>query len=124
VLLAGNVNYDGSVTISDFIDLASNFNQSISGETSPISASDAAMLTDSAAASGASAVPEPTCLLIIPGRRIPDFSPHTEIAACQVGVLWCTLNQPQRPLVGSTECACGSAGARLVQPGIYRIAAA
>jgi hypothetical protein len=61
----GDVNYDGSVTISDFIDLAANFNQSVSGVAMPINASDAAMLSDFAAANGASAVPEPTCLLLI-----------------------------------------------------------
>jgi hypothetical protein len=51
----GDVNYDGSVTISDFIDLASNFNQSVAGDALPISAQDAAMLADFAAAN----VPEP-----------------------------------------------------------------
>jgi len=45
----GDLNYDGFVTISDFIDLASNFNQSVSGEAMPISESDAAMLAQFAA---------------------------------------------------------------------------
>jgi hypothetical protein len=51
------------VTISDFIDLASNFGQSVSGEVLPVSAADAAMLADFAAANGASNVPEPTCIV-------------------------------------------------------------
>src|SRR5205823_3570514 len=59
----GDLNYDGTVSISDFIDLASNFNQSVSGEILPISAADAAMLADFAAANGASYVPEPTCIV-------------------------------------------------------------
>ena len=54
----GDLNYDGAVTISDFIDLASNFNGSYSGETFPISPADAKVLADFAAAHGA-AVPEP-----------------------------------------------------------------
>ena len=58
----GDVNYDGSVTISDFIDLASNFNQSVSGEAWPISDKDATMLARFAQANGASAVPEPELL--------------------------------------------------------------
>jgi fibronectin-binding autotransporter adhesin len=62
----GDVNYDGSVTISDFIDLASNFNQSVSGDALPISGEDATMLADFAAENGVSAVPEPSCLLMIP----------------------------------------------------------
>ena len=32
----GDLNYDGQVTISDFIDLASNFNTSYSGDILPI----------------------------------------------------------------------------------------
>jgi fibronectin-binding autotransporter adhesin len=62
----GDVNYDGSVTISDFIDLASNFNQSVSGDALPTSDADASMLAEFATANGASAVPEPSCLLLMP----------------------------------------------------------
>lgn len=58
----GDVNYDGSVTISDFIDLASNFNQSVSGEAMPIGDEDRAMLDSFAAAN----VPEPGLLAILP----------------------------------------------------------
>jgi len=57
----GDLNYDGAVTISDFIDLASNFNSSYAGETFPISAADAQALSDFASAHGV-AVPEPTTL--------------------------------------------------------------
>ncbi len=56
------MNYDGSVTISDFIDLASNFNQSVSGVTLPWNGSDQAMLNEFATANGAAAVPEPGSL--------------------------------------------------------------
>jgi hypothetical protein len=54
----GDLNYDGSVTISDFIDLASNFNTSYTGEVFPISAEDQQTLANFAASVGVS-VPEP-----------------------------------------------------------------
>ena len=60
----GDLNYDGQVTISDFIDLASNFNTSYTGEVFPISPQDQQALNDFAAAVGASAVPEPAALLL------------------------------------------------------------
>jgi len=60
----GDLNYDGSVTISDFIDLASNFNGSYSGETFPISDADAKTLADFASAHGVS-VPEPASLALL-----------------------------------------------------------
>ena len=44
----GDVNYDQNVTISDFIDLAANFGATFSGQTLPISQSDAITLGDSA----------------------------------------------------------------------------
>jgi hypothetical protein len=55
----GDLNYDGQVTISDFIDLASNFNSSFSGEVFPISAQEQKTLSDFAAAAATSSVPEP-----------------------------------------------------------------
>src|SRR5207237_9648260 len=54
----GDLNYDGQVTIADFIDLASNFNTSYSGEVFPISAEDQQTLNAFAAAHGVS-VAEP-----------------------------------------------------------------
>ncbi|HEV8605723.1 MAG TPA: autotransporter-associated beta strand repeat-containing protein [Tepidisphaeraceae bacterium] len=60
----GDLNYDGNVTISDFIDLASNFNASYSGETFPISDADAQLLSNFAAAHGAS-VPEPATITVL-----------------------------------------------------------
>jgi autotransporter-associated beta strand protein len=54
----GDLNFDGSITISDFIDLASNFNTSYSGEVWPISGEDQQLLSNFAASIGAS-VPEP-----------------------------------------------------------------
>jgi len=60
----GDLNYDGAVTISDFIDLASNFNSSYAGETFPISAADAKTLSDFASAHGV-AVPEPATGLLL-----------------------------------------------------------
>ena len=40
----GDVNYDHSVTISDFIDLAANFNTSYAGEVFPLDPAEAAQL--------------------------------------------------------------------------------
>ncbi len=54
----GDLNMDGSVTISDFIDLASNFNTSYSGASWPVSAQDSAMLWQFASSAGTT-VPEP-----------------------------------------------------------------
>ena len=42
----GDLNYDGAVTISDFIDLASNFGSSYSGASSPINPSDQLSLSN------------------------------------------------------------------------------
>jgi hypothetical protein len=62
----GDLNYDGLITISDFIDLASNFNQTYSGQALPLNPADAKALADFADAHGAS-VPEPlSCLLVLP----------------------------------------------------------
>ena len=49
----GDLNYDGSVTISDFIDLASNFNGSYSGGASAINPSDQLTLSSFASSIGA-----------------------------------------------------------------------
>jgi len=70
----GDLNYDGQVTISDFIDLASNFNTSYSGEVFPISSEDQQTLSSFAAAIGVT-VPEPTSIvsLILVG---PLFARH------------------------------------------------
>ena len=57
----GDLNYDGQVTISDFIDLASNFNSNYAGDTWPISPEDQQTLSSFAAAHGV-AVPEPSIL--------------------------------------------------------------
>jgi hypothetical protein len=57
----GDLNYDGVISISDFIDLASNFNTSYAGEVWPISAEDRATLDAFAAAN----VPEPGALGLI-----------------------------------------------------------
>lgn len=54
----GDLNYDGSVTIADLIDLAANFNTSYAGESWPIGAADAKTLADFAAKN----VPEPGLL--------------------------------------------------------------
>jgi hypothetical protein len=61
----GDLNGDGVVTISDFIDLASNFNTAYAGEVFPISPEDQAALTAFAAAHGVSLVPEPASLSIL-----------------------------------------------------------
>lgn len=54
----GDLNYDGSVSIADFIDLAANFGTSYAGEVFPVNPEDAAKLTQFAADHGIS-VPEP-----------------------------------------------------------------
>jgi len=60
----GDLNNDGVVTISDFIDLASNFNVTYSGQTIPLSQSDREALDAFAAAHGV-AIPEPASIAII-----------------------------------------------------------
>ena len=60
----GDVNYDQSVTISDFIDLAANFGVSFSGEAIGISQGDAQLLSNFASAHGM-AVPEPATLTLL-----------------------------------------------------------
>ena len=60
----GDLNYDGSITISDFLDLASNFGSTYSGEIFPINAEDQQKLASFAASIGAS-VPEPGTMGLI-----------------------------------------------------------
>jgi len=60
----GDMNYDGSITISDFIDLASNFGSTYGGNVLPISAADQLTLDSFAAAHGI-AVPEPAFISIL-----------------------------------------------------------
>jgi hypothetical protein len=54
----GDLNYDGTISIADFIDLASAFGSTYTGEVFPISAEDSAQLAEFAAAHGV-LVPEP-----------------------------------------------------------------
>src|SRR6185436_15745113 len=61
----GDLNGDGGVSISDFIDLASNFNTAYAGNSLPISAADQSMLSAFAAAHVVSLVPEPASLTIL-----------------------------------------------------------
>jgi hypothetical protein len=56
----GDVNYDGSVTIADFIELAANFGMSYSGEVVPISSDDQRQLNAFATAN----VPEVNCICL------------------------------------------------------------
>ena len=63
----GDLNGDALVTISDFIDLASNFNTVYVGSALPISAADQLALDAFAAAHGVSLVPEPASLTILLG---------------------------------------------------------
>ena len=65
----GDMNFDGFVTIADFIDLAANFNQNYAGEAFPISPQDQQILSAFAAS-----VPEPATMaflapLLVLGRR-------------------------------------------------------
>ena len=62
----GDLNYDGNITISDFIDLASNFNSNYAGESWPIEPAEAALLNDFAAAN----VPEPAVSLAAAGAAV------------------------------------------------------
>jgi hypothetical protein len=61
----GDLNGDFMVTIGDFIDLASNFNTNYAGGAIPISSADAAMLADFAAANGGGPVPEPAMMSLL-----------------------------------------------------------
>ena len=61
----GDLNYDGLVTISDFIDLASNFGTTFSGDALPISSQDRTTLDNFAASIGAKAIPEPGVVLAV-----------------------------------------------------------
>ena len=77
----GDLNYDGSVTIADFIALASNFNQSYSGGANAIADGDRQLLASFASSVGAdpsvigSAVPEPGMMGLIAvgavGLKVP-----------------------------------------------------
>src|SRR5258706_4971241 len=60
----GDLNYDGSVTISDFIDLASNFGATYAGDAIPISAADQLAINSFAASHGI-AVPEPSSIPLL-----------------------------------------------------------
>ncbi|HEV8605217.1 MAG TPA: hypothetical protein VGQ99_07620 [Tepidisphaeraceae bacterium] len=59
----GDLNFDGSVTISDFIDLASNFGTAYNGQAFPISPADQQALDDFASTHGIP-IPEPASFLI------------------------------------------------------------
>jgi hypothetical protein len=61
----GDLNGDGQITISDFIDLASNFNKCYDGTEFPIAATEQQMLTDFATANGATLVPEPSAMWLL-----------------------------------------------------------
>ncbi len=61
----GDLNGDGVVSISDFIDLASNFNSSYSGEVFPLSAADQGAREAFAAEHGVSIVPEPGAIAMV-----------------------------------------------------------
>jgi autotransporter-associated beta strand protein len=61
----GDVNYDGQVTISDFIDLASNFGTTFTGDSLPVSPQDRATLDNFADSIGAKAIPEPGVYLSV-----------------------------------------------------------
>jgi len=60
----GDMNYDGSVTISDFIDLASNFGATYAGDVLPISPADQLAVNSFADAHGI-AVPEPVSISLL-----------------------------------------------------------
>src|SRR5204863_5205852 len=60
----GDTNYDGSVTIADFIALASNFNQSYSGGVNAINGDDRQLLASFASSIGA----DPTVI----GSAVPE----------------------------------------------------
>jgi len=61
----GDINYDGAVTIADFIALASHFNTSYSGESWAISPQEQTLLASFAASAESSAVPEPAMGVVI-----------------------------------------------------------
>jgi hypothetical protein len=61
----GDINHDGRVTIADFLALAGNFNSTYSGDFLPTTPEDQQLLTTFASSIGAS-VPEPAALLLLP----------------------------------------------------------
>jgi hypothetical protein len=56
----GDVNYDNTVSIADFLDLAANFNTSYAGEIFPINPAEQKLLDEFYAAN----VPEPALILL------------------------------------------------------------
>jgi hypothetical protein len=69
----GDLNADGQITISDFIDLASNFNSTYSGQTLPLSPSDLAALNAFASSHGLTPIPEPSTLTLLFLATITTF---------------------------------------------------
>ena len=80
-------NYDGSITISDFIDLAANFGATYSGAIAPIDPSDRLMLANFASTLGvdpsiiSSSVPEPGPLasIIVLGANLLRRRPQRSV---------------------------------------------
>ncbi|HEV8605229.1 MAG TPA: PEP-CTERM sorting domain-containing protein, partial [Tepidisphaeraceae bacterium] len=75
----GDLNYDGSVTISDFIDLASNFNSSYAGTVGAISASDQLTLASFASSIGA----DPSII----GSAVPEPAALSLLAVGALGLM-------------------------------------
>ena len=82
----GDLNYDGQVTISDFIDLASNFNTSYSGGAFPISAGDQKTPADFSQAFSRQGKPAPrTARGRIDHRRLHAHPPGSLASAGRPG---------------------------------------
>src|SRR5207237_9707384 len=75
----GDLNNDGSVTISDFIDLASNFNGTYAGSLGPINAEDQLTLASFASSIGV----DPSIM----GSAVPEPASLTVLALGAVGLM-------------------------------------
>src|SRR6185436_7542862 len=75
----GDLNYDGTVTISDFIDLASNFNGSYSGTTGAINSDDVETLASFASSIGV----DPSVI----GSAVPEPAALSMLAVGAMGLM-------------------------------------
>jgi len=75
----GDLNYDGSVTISDFIDLASNFNATYAGAGSAVSADDVQTLASFASSIGV----DPSII----GSAVPEPGTMSLLAVGAIGLM-------------------------------------
>jgi len=88
----GDLNFDGSVTIADFIDLAANFGRSYSGEIAPITMDEQKLLQDFAAN-----VPEVNSIAFLAIGAVLIGSRRKRISESAAAIFVSSGNQPTRP---------------------------